>query len=80
VDTGADRQPISRFAVSRQRQMVSALTVIIHVIRRTLMVANVADKYIPERLKKPYGSMYKYPSIHVHSFFNPIVSDLISLH
>ena len=60
--------------------MVSALTVIIHVIRRTLMVANVADKYIPVRLKKTYGSMYKYPSIHLYSFLDPIMSDLISLH
>jgi hypothetical protein len=80
VDTDADQQPISRFAMSRQCRMVLALTVVIHVVRRTLMVANVISKYIPMRLKKTYGSMYKYPSIHFYGFFNPNMSDLISLH
>jgi hypothetical protein len=60
--------------------MVATLTVIIHVVRKTLMVANVAGKYIPMRLKKTYGSMFKYPSIHLRRFLNPIMSDLISLH
>jgi hypothetical protein len=80
VDTDADQQPISRFARLWQRKMVLTLTVVIHVVRRTLMVANVVGKYIPMRLKKTYGSMYKYPSIHFYGFFNPNMSDLISLH
>jgi hypothetical protein len=80
VDTDADQQPISRFATSRQREMVLTLTVIIHVVGRTLMVANVISKYIPMRLKKTYGSMCKYPSIHFYSFFSPNMSYLISLH
>jgi hypothetical protein len=80
VDTDADQQSIPRFAMPWQAEMVLALTVIIHVVCGTLMVANVTGKYIPMRLKKTYGSMYKYPSIHFYSFFNPIMSYLISLH